>query len=143
MVEPFSVQIIRFISSRKRNMPSKNTSVISARVKDETALKFTQIAENRGITVSKLLDEIAEKIEEETLFEKGVTHDGYAVSEISEEEFQENLRYKKLRFDRLIAAFEKRGYPDEAIRKAVETMIQTVLDSPKYNPRRTRYDESC
>lgn len=132
MVEPFSVRIMRFISSRKRNMPSKNTSVISARVKDETALKFTQIAENRGITVSKLLDEIAEKIDEETLFEKGVTPDGYAVSE----DLDELYRYKELGFDQVKECFENHRYPDHEIRRQTGMMVDQISNYGNYNPRR-------
>lgn len=108
-------------------MPSKNTSVISARVKDETALKFTQIAENRGITVAKLLDEIAENYEE-----KGVTPDGCADCEYSDEIF----RYKELGIDGLIAAFEKRNYPEHEIRRQIGMMIEQIDYHGNYNPRR-------
>lgn len=136
MVEPFSVQKMRFISSRKRNMPSKNTSVISARVKDETALKLTQIAENRGITVSRLLDEIAEKIDEETLFEKGVTPDGYAVSEDSDELY----RYKELGFDRVKECFENHKYPDREIRKQNEFIAEQISRQGNFNSKRSGED---
>ena len=137
MVEPFSVRIMRFKSSRKRNMPSKNTSVISARVKNETALKFTQIAENRGITVSKLLDEIAEKIDEETLFEKGVTPDGYAVSEDFESE-----KYGS-KIERGFKELTEKGYPDQAKRMYEEQIYEQMHNMPKYNPKRACFDEGC
>lgn len=113
-------------------MPSKNTSVISARVKDETALKFTQIAENRGITVAKLLDEIAENLEENSEPKKGVTPDGCAVCEYSDIVF----RYQELELDALISIFEKRKYPEHEIKRQIRMMIDQVDCHGNYNPRK-------
>lgn len=119
-------------------MPSKNTSVITARVKDETALKLAQIAENKGITVAKLIDEMVENLEKESLSEKGVTPDGYAVSE----DFDELYRYKELRLDRLIDSFERHKYPDHEIRRQIENMLEQIDVNGNYNPRRAGGDWS-
>lgn len=121
-------------------MPSKNTSVISARVKDETAVKLGVLAEDRGITIAKMLDIMVSEFERQG--KKGVTPDEYYVSAVSDEEFQENLRYKELRLDRLVSAFEKRNYPDNAIRQCIEQIIYQVLDGGNFNPRR-KYDSDC
>lgn len=130
-------------------MAGKNYVTASVRVSEKEFSELTLITNRENISISAILRLcIQGLINGDVTIEKGelkthVDTHGYAVSEISEEEFQENLRYKELKLDRLIAAFEKRGYPDEAIGRSVETMIQTVLDSPKYNPRRSRYDEGC
>lgn len=44
-------------------MPSKNTRILSARVKDKTAVVLSEAAEKAGMTVPRLLDEIAEYID--------------------------------------------------------------------------------
>ena len=124
-------------------MPSKNTSVISARVKDETAVKLGEIAENRGITIAKLIDEMVADYEEKEASEKGVTPIGYAVCEQSEDDFLENLRYKELKLDKLVSVFEENNYPDWFIRQQMEVMISQIRDGGKYNPRRSVSDCGC
>lgn len=118
-------------------MPSKNTSIISARVKDETALKFTQMAENRGLTMSKLLDAIAEIIDENWLDEKGVTPHEYAVSDdFYSDDFGRKVEKK---FDRL----RERGYPEDVIHVMKEEIlagIESRIDMlpKKFDRRRLR-----
>lgn len=117
-------------------MPSKNTSVISARVKDSTAIKLGEMAETREITIARLIDEMVEVYEEKMTIEKGVTPIGYAVSEESDEAFLENMRYKELKLDKLVQAFEENSYPDYIVRQQVENLISQIKDFGKFNPRR-------
>lgn len=123
-------------------MPSKNTSVISARVKDETAVKLGELAELRGITIAKLIDDMVADYEHKGM-EKGVTPDEKGVSAIFNEDFEENLRYKELRLDKLVTTFEEYGYPDWFVRQQIETLISQIRDSGKYNPRRSNSDCGC
>lgn len=130
-------------------MPGKKYVTVSARITEKEYSELQLIAERENISISAILKLcISTIISGELQLEKGelkmhVDTHNHADYEVSEEEFRENLRYKELRFDRLLAAFEKRNHPDESIRRSVETMIQTVLDSPNYNPRRSRFDEGC
>ena len=87
-------------------MPAKNTSVISARVKDETAVKLGELSEIRGITIARLIDDMVAAYEEKEATEKGVTPIGYADSE--ETTFGRKLEKK---FDRL----RENGYPENFI----------------------------
>lgn len=48
-------------------MPSKNTKILTARVKDKTYLVLNESAEYAKMTVPKLLDEIAEYIDNGTI----------------------------------------------------------------------------
>lgn len=113
-------------------MPSKNTSVIAARVKDDIAVKIGEIAQNKGISIAKLIEEMTENYESE----KGVTPYGYADC------FAQRIddRLKDLR---------ERNYPESFIEK-MKGQIVNGLDSqismlPKeYDPRRSRsYDSGC
>ena len=117
-------------------MPAKNTSVISARVKDETALKLGELAQEKGITIAKFIDDLVEAYDE-----KGVTPDGYAVSEDLDTPFgmKVDQRFEKLR---------ERGYPERII-EMMKDQILAGLDSQiellpkKYDPRRMRDDCGC
>lgn len=82
-------------------------------------------------------------LSKEIEIEKGELKAVNPVSQFSEEDLAENVRYKELRFDRLLSAFERQGYPDNVIRQSVEQMITTVQDMPKYNGKRARFDEGC
>lgn len=130
-------------------MANTKRYTINTKISEKEYAELSLMAERENISIGALLKLfVGAIVNGDIMVEKGElktcpTTDEHCVSEVSEDEFQENLRYKSLRFDRLIAAFEKRGYPDEEIRRSVETIIQTVLDAPKYNPRRSRYDESC
>ena len=117
-------------------MPAKNTSVISARVKDETALKLGELAQEKGITIAKFIDDLVEAYDE-----KGVTPDGYAVSE-------ENETIFGLRVDRKFEKLRERGYPDSFIWQMKEQILagiesQIELLPKKYDPRRMRDDCGC
>jgi len=95
-------------------MPSKNTSVISARVRDEIAVKLGEIAENKGYTIAKLIEEMVTEYEKEPE-EKGVTPISYAVSYDSS--FAEKVDRK---FDKL----RDRGYPE----RFIESMKEQILN---------------
>ena len=62
---------------------------------------------------------------------------------LSDEDFDENERYKDLKIDRLVKAFEEKGYPDHVIRQQIEMMAGRVRESGKYNPRRCSTDWGC
>lgn len=105
-------------------MPSKNTSVIAARVKDEIAVKLEEIAENKGISIAKLIEEMTENYEDK----KGVTPISYGLSDNFSDKIYEILTDK--------------GYPDRAIDQMKEAIISSVKESPKYDARRAR-EEWC
>ena len=114
-------------------MPSKNTSVISARVRDEIAVKLGEIAENKGISIAKLIEEMTENYEEE----KGVTPISYAVYD----SFTERIEKK---FERL----REREYPERVIEQMKEGIInglenQISMMPRRYDPRRMRDDCGC
>lgn len=121
-------------------MPSKNTSVISCRVKDETAVKLGELAENKGITIAKLIDEMVAEFEEKAETEKGVTPIGYAVSEELDTPFG-------IKVDRKLRILLERGYPERVIYQMKEQIL-SGLDSQidmlpkKFDARRMR-DNDC
>lgn len=123
-------------------MPSKKYVTISTKITESEFAELTAIANIENISISAIIKLCAQAvINGDIKLEKGElktcpTHDEYCVSGISEEDFQENLRYKELRFDRLLAAFEKRKHPDNIIRQEVEQMIISLLDSPDYTPKK-------
>ena len=123
-------------------MPSRNTSVISARVKDETAIKLGELAEIRGITISRLIDDLMADYEDKETTKTGVDPISYAVSEELDTPFGQKVE-KKL--DRL----RERGYPDNFI-YSLKEQILTGLDSQidmlpkKFDARRLRdADSGC
>lgn len=120
-------------------MPAKNTSVISARVKDATAVKLGVLAEERGVTIAKLLDDMVEEFEKKE-DEKRVTPDGYAVSEDLDTPFGQRLERK---FEKL----RERGYPERVIFQMKEQMLnglESQLDMlpKKFDARRMRDNDS-
>lgn len=122
-----------------KNMPSRNTSVISARVKDETAVKLGEIAENRGITIAKLIDEMVECYEERET-EKGVTPISYAVCDDLDTPFGQKV-------DRKLEKLIERGYPERFI-YSMKDQILSGLDSqidmlPKKFDSRRMKDNDC
>ena len=121
-------------------MPSRNTSVISARVKDETAVKLGELAENRGITIAKLIDEMVVDYEEKQEVEKGVTPISYAVCEELDTPFGQKVEKK---FDKL----RERGYPETFIYSMKEQILngidsQIEMMPKKFDFRRAK-DEWC
>jgi hypothetical protein len=127
---------------------TKKRVTINTKITEEESEKLRRVLERENISSTAVLRLLIDGLlNGEIELEKGEikscpTHDEYCVSEISEEEFKENLRYKELKLDRLVKAFERNGYPDQAIRQSIEQIICQVMDNGKYNPRR-RYDSDC
>lgn len=123
-------------------MATQKRITVNTKISEEESERLNSLAERENISVSALIKLFVRAlIDGEITIEKGElktcpTHDEYCVSGISEEDFQENLRYKELRFDRLLAAFEKRKHPDNIIRQEVEQMIISLLESPDYTSKK-------
>lgn len=86
-------------------MPSKNTKVLTVRVKNETYDRLVIGAESMGLSLAKYLDLISENQSE------------------TEPEFD---------FDSLIEAFRKRKYPDSAIRRSLEQICEQIKEAGDY-----------
>ena len=129
-------------------MPSKNKVSVTARISEDEMKRLEMVANIAGISISALMKLLVNAVinndieVEKGELKLGVEPIGYAVSQVSEEEFQENLRYKELKLDRLVSAFERKKYPDQAIRQCVEQIVGQVLDGGNFNPRRS-YDSDC
>ena len=121
---------------------------INTKITEEESAKLHRLADRGNLSVNAVLRLCVDGLLNGDIeIDRGEikscpTHDKQWVSAISEEEFQENLRYKELKVDRLVGAFEKRGYPDRAIRQSIEQIVRAIVDSGNYNPRRG-YDSEC
>lgn len=113
-------------------MPSKNTTVLTIRVKNETAEILRKTAEIQGISVTDLINKFAENISENEETEKGVTPINRAICD--------DFEFEDLGFGRLLRALRKRNYPDRVIQRMTEGMLEQISDAGDYNPRRTRED---
>ena len=106
-------------------MPSKDTEVLSLRVKSETAEKFRNDADLLGMRPSEYFEHIVWQ-------EKGVTPDEISVSD--------DFEYEDLGFARVLRLLREKKYPDRAIQRLVEGMAEQVMDAGDYNPRRAKED---
>ena len=121
---------------------------ISTKINERENVELNALAERTNLSVSAILKLFTDALLSGVIeIEKGELkictppHE-HCISEISNEDFEENLRYKELRFDKLISAFEKRKYPDNVIRQSIEQIIGQVLENGNFNPRRS-YDSDC
>lgn len=121
---------------------------ISAKLNEHENNELVRLAERENISVSAIVKLLTETLlNGDIQLEKGEVkicpppHED-CISAISNEDFEENLRYKELRLDRLVKAFEDKEYPDNIIRQQIENMIGQVRSSGKYNPRRS-WDSDC
>jgi hypothetical protein len=96
-------------------MPSRNTSVISARVKDETAVKLGELAEDKGITIARLIDDMVADFEKKET-QTGVDPIGYAVSDDLDTPFGQKV-------DRKLEKLIERGYPENFIYSMKEQIL--------------------
>lgn len=122
---------------------------ISTKLNEHDNTELSRLAERENISVSAIMKLCSDALLSGDIeLEKGELkmctppHEN-SVSELSDEDFRENMRYKELRFDKLLSAFERKKYPDEAIRSSVEQIIGSVLDGPDYSSRRSNYDWGC
>ena len=77
----------------------------------------------KRFTISTKINE-RENLELNKLAER----ENISISAISNEDFEENLRYKELRLDKLVSVFEENNYPDWFIRQQMEIMISQIRD---------------
>lgn len=129
-------------------MSTKKRVTINTKITEEESIRLKRIMDRENISSTALLRLLVDGLlNGEIELEKGEikscpTHDEYCISDVSEEEFKENLRYKELKLDRLVSAFERKGYPDQAIRQSVDQIICQIMDGGNFNPKR-RYDSEC
>ena len=122
---------------------------VNAKITEEESEKLVRLAERENISITALIRLLVDAlINGDIELEKGEvkscpTTDEMGVSAISNEDFEENLRYKELRFDKLVSAFEENNYPDWFIRQQIEIMISQVRDGGKFNPRRSGSEYGC
>lgn len=120
--------------------------VISAKISANDFDKLETYANTHNVSISAIMGMCVRAfINGDLDIEKGELKINAPAPEtdISDEDFRENMRYKELRFDKLLSAFERKKYPDEAIRNSVEQIIGSVLDGPDYSSRRSNYDWGC
>lgn len=130
-------------------MPSKNKVSVTARISEDEMRQLETVASRANISISAAMKlYVNALINQDIEIEKGelktgVNPIGYAVYNESEDEFKENLRYKELKFDRLLRAFEKNEYPDFYVRQSVDQIIGQINENGKFNPRRSGTDWGC
>ena len=126
----------------------KKRVTINTKITEEESIVLNKLAERENISITAIVRLLVNALlNGDVELEKGEiktcpTTDEQWVSEVSEEEFRENLRYKELRLDRLVYAFERKRYTDQAIRQSIENIIMQINDNGNYNPRRS-YDNDC
>lgn len=122
---------------------------VNAKITEEESEKLVRLAERENISITALIRLLVDAlINGDIELEKGEvkscpTHDEMGLSEVSEDDFLENLRYKELKLDKLVSAFEDNSYPDSFVRQQIEMLISQIRDSGKFNPRRSGSDYGC
>lgn len=118
---------------------------VNAKITEEESLKLNKLAERENISVTAIIRLLVNGLlEGEIELEKGKIKSCPTTDEmgISGNDYMENLRYKEVRFDRLLQMFKEKGYPDVAIRQCVEQLMTQIGYGGNYNPRRYK-DSGC
>lgn len=119
---------------------------ISTKLNEHDNTELSRLAEREKISVSAIMKLCSDALLSGDIeLEKGELKMCTPPHEdcVPDEEHEADIRYRELRFDRLLSAFEGKGYPDEAIRMSVEQIISSVLDGPKYSARKSGNDWGC
>ena len=102
-------------------MPSKDTTVLSVRVKNETLDFLNKEADSKGISVARYLDSLTEEPE----------------TDIAEqEESIYDYEYEDLGFTRMLKLFRDKKYPDRAIRQSIEQICEQISEGGNYRAKR-------
>ena len=122
---------------------------ISTKINERENLELTKLAERENISISAIMKLFSDALlNGEIELEKGELkictppHEN-CISEVMEDDFLENLRYKELKLDKLASVFDEYGYPDYIVRQQIEQMIAMIRDNGKYNPRRLSSEYGC
>lgn len=130
-------------------MPSKDKKVIGVKVSEYEYGQIERYANTHNMSISALIGIcirglLNRDIEiEKGELKQGVNPNGYAVYDESEDEFKENLRYKELKFDKLLKVFEKNEYPDFYIRQSIEQIVGQINEGGRFKARRGSTDWGC
>lgn len=122
---------------------------VNTKITEEESAKLNRLAERENISITALMRLLVSALlNGDISLEKGEvkscpTPDEMGVSALSNEDFEENLRYKELRLDKLVRAFEENSYPDHVIRQQIEMMVGQIRENGKFNQRRSSSDWGC
>lgn len=123
-------------------MSANKRVTVNAKLTIDESIKLNKIAENENISLNALIRLLINGVLSGDIeIEKGELVVPDDCSEIVREDFEENMRYKSLRMDKLVSAFERKGYPDAVIRQSVEQITSQVLDGSSFSSK--RYREEC
>lgn len=117
--------------------------VISTKISEHEYERLDLISRANGMSVSAVIKlMISGLLSGDIEIEQGEIKVAEPVATF-DEEFTENIRYKELRFDRLLRAFEKNEYPDSVIRQYIEQIASQVDEQGKFSKKRYRDDWGC
>lgn len=117
---------------------------IGTKLTEEDFVKISALAERENLSTGALIRILVDGIlNGDMMLDKGelkTSPDESSISGIFEEEHEELSRLRDLYFDRLLRAFERKDYTDNAIRQAIDQIVGQINDSPKINTRRSKED---
>ena len=117
--------------------------VISTKISEHEYERLDLISRANGMSVSAVMKlMVSGLLSGDIEIEQGEIKVAEPVATF-DEEFTENIRYKELRFDRLLRAFEKNEYPDSAIRQYIEQIASQVDEQGKFSKKKYRDDWGC
>lgn len=122
---------------------------VSTKLNERENIELTKLAERENISITAIMKLFVDALLNGDIeLEKGELkictppHED-CISEVSEDDFMENLRYKELKLDRLVSVFEEYNYPDYIVRQQIEQMISMIRDTGKFNSRKSSSDCGC
>lgn len=138
-----------FMHGRTDFMGISKRVTVNAKITEEESNKLNRLAERENISITALIRLLVNGVlNGDIVVEKGEikscpTTDEMGVSAFSNEDFEENLRYKELRLDRLVKAFEDNCYPDNIIRQQIEVIVSQIRENGKFSQRKCNSDWGC
>ena len=136
-------------SGLEGHMPSKTTTVITARVKNRTAVILNDYAEDCKLSVQQLIEKVAEALSVGDIAivdgniigyenrERGVTPIEMGILK------EESIDIRGLHLDRFVEALRDKGFPDRVIRERVDYLVDEIRDGSRYNSRRDVGEWGC
>ena len=119
--------------------------VVCAKIPDGAYENLDIYASRHGLSISALIKLfVSSLITGEITVEKGeLRYSGESTNVMASSEDELLLdRYKELKLDKLVAAFEENGYPNSHIRQQIDGLIGQIRENGKFNSRKSS-DYGC
>ena len=114
------------------------TEVLGTRVGDGYKQRFNDMCGKIGVTPREVIENLVDDFFNGRVDFSGGHIENGLLTRVEDD--SDEIDYEYFGFDKFVKILQKKDYPDEYIKKQVDSMVSAAYDAPTFNPKKCRGD---